>query len=144
MENKIKGYIASVVPSNISDRRRKLLSDELESHIYDKIDHYEEIGYTKEQSIKKALEEMGEGEEVKRSINACFEKLYHEKTWWAFAVGIGIFLINFIFGYFGIWVVNIVEYAGDPNFLMMLASLAVICFVIGTMIYAVKKDIQKC
>ncbi len=96
MDNEIKKYIASVVPSNIPDKRRKLLSDELESHIYDKVDHYEEIGYTKEQSIRKALEEMGEGEEVKRSINVCFEDLYHEKTWWSILAFGAVNILNIL------------------------------------------------
>jgi len=125
MDNDIKGYIASVVPSNISDRRRKLLSDELESHIYDKIDHYEEIGYTKEQSIKKALEEMGEGEEVKRSINNSFDELYHEKGWLAFLAFVVICLFNFLSFIFDTWVFSIDSNSFLNDYSVIISSLMV-------------------
>ncbi|MGN1419528.1 MAG: permease prefix domain 1-containing protein [Acutalibacteraceae bacterium] len=138
MDNEVQKYIDSVIPKNIPKSRQSSISDELESHIYEKIDFYEEIGYSKEQSIKKALEEMGEDEEVKQSICDEFDELYHEKTWWAFAVGAGILLINFICGIIGLWVSGI-DYMGDPILPQATASVVLILIIFGIILFAVKK-----
>ncbi|MGN0444703.1 MAG: permease prefix domain 1-containing protein [Acutalibacteraceae bacterium] len=138
MEKEIKNYIDSIIPKNISKSRKKSISDEFESHIYEKIDFYEEIGYTKEQSIKKALEEMGESEEIRQSICDDFNELYYEKMWWPFGVGVGILLMNLAFGFAGCWVAGI-EYMGDPHWLQTAASVIMIFIITAVFLYAIKR-----
>ena len=65
--NKIESYVDSVIPKNIPKYKQKILRDEIEAHIYDRIDFYTEIGYDNDASINKALADMGEDEETKSS-----------------------------------------------------------------------------
>ncbi len=90
--NKIESYIDSVIPKNIPKSKQQKLKSEIESHIYDRIDFYTDIGYDTDSSINKALADMGEDEETKTSIRNDFESLHHERTWWAVAVGVGFWL----------------------------------------------------
>lgn len=68
----VSNYLDAAVPKGLTASRRKLITEELESHIYDKAEHYIEIGYTEEDSFEKAVAEMGDAEPVRES----FEKLY--------------------------------------------------------------------
>ncbi len=91
--NKIESYIDSVIPKNIPKSKQQKLKAEIESHIYDRIDFYEEIGYDTDSSINKALADMGEDEETKTSIRNDFEALHHERNWWAVAFGAGFWIV---------------------------------------------------
>ena len=92
--NKIESYVDSIIPKNIPKYKQKILRDEIEAHIFDRIDFYTEIGYDNEASINKALADMGEDEEVKSSIRNDFEELYFEHTWWAVTVGVVMFIVS--------------------------------------------------
>ena len=50
---------------------RESITAELESHILDKADYYEEIGYSKEVAMQKAIEEMGNPDDTAVPLNAC-------------------------------------------------------------------------
>lgn len=55
----------------ISDKaKRRQVSAELESHISDKVDHYLELGYDEEAAHNKAVEDMGDPEEIAAPLNA--------------------------------------------------------------------------
>lgn len=110
---KIKEYIDSVVPQNISLKKRKKLCDELLCHILDKIDFYKEIGYSEEQSTEKAIFDMGTDESTKNFLRDEFEEIYHERTWWAFIPAILIVLMNFLCFPLGTWTASF-DYGGDP------------------------------
>ncbi len=92
--NKIESYIDSVIPKNIPKSKQQKLKTEIESHIYDRIDFYEEIGYDTDSSINKALADMGEDEETKTSIRNDFEELHFEQTWWAVALSVIMFFVS--------------------------------------------------
>lgn len=94
MNQKIKEYISALVPENLPEDRKRELVQELSAHLLDKADYYREIGYPKEESVDLALRDMGEDEETKMNIRAEFEELYKEKTWWAFAAGVLILVLN--------------------------------------------------
>ena len=93
--NKIESYIASVIPKNIPKYKQKILRDEIEAHICDRIDFYTEIGYDNEASINKALADMGEDEEIKTSIRNDFEELHHERIWVCVLTGLGMLFLHF-------------------------------------------------
>ncbi len=88
----IKSYLEKAVPKGLSLKKQMNICDELTCHIQDKADFYMEIGYDEEKSYEKALEEMGDGEEVCQQ----FEDVYQEKTIHAVLIGLGIFIINAI------------------------------------------------
>ncbi len=55
----------------ISDKaQRNLVAAELEAHISDKADYYRELGYDEETSLDKAIEDMGDPEEISAPLNA--------------------------------------------------------------------------
>ena len=72
----IEDYLDSVIPQKISESTKKRLRAEIECHIYDRADFYMEIGYDEDAAFEKAIEQMGEGEEVKTE----FESLYNDST----------------------------------------------------------------
>ena len=103
----IEEYLEKAVPKMVSARKYDRIRDELMSHIADKVDFYIEIGYSEKEAYVKALNEMGEPEQ----ISSQFEEVYREKKIYsriAFAViiftdlfaaviGIGATIISFFF-----------------------------------------------
>ena len=103
----IEEYLEKAVPKMISARKYDRIRDELMSHIADKADFYIEIGYSEKEAYVKALNEMGEPEQ----ISSQFEEVYREKKIYsriAFAIiictdlfaavtGIGATIISFFF-----------------------------------------------
>ncbi|MDD6527124.1 MAG: permease prefix domain 1-containing protein [Oscillospiraceae bacterium] len=100
----VSDYLDAAVPKGLTESRRKLLTDELESHIYDKAEHYMEIGYSEKKSFEKAVTEMGDAEPVRES----FEKLYKESWIINTLIVLGAIPLNFLatvlgfdYAYFG-------------------------------------------
>lgn len=103
----IEEYLEKAVPKMVSARKYDRIRDELMSHISDKADFYIEIGYSEKEAYVKALNEMGEPEQ----ISSQFEEVYREKKIYsriAFAIiictdlfaavtGIGATIISFFF-----------------------------------------------
>lgn len=94
----VSDYLEAAVPKGLSASRRKLLTEELEGHIYDRVDAYMEIGYTKEESLQKAIEAMGDAEPVQVEFN----RLYNGDTVLAclvsFSMVLSALLFHCIFG----------------------------------------------
>lgn len=72
----VEAYLESAIPQKVSEDTKARIRAELECHIFDRADFYMEIGYDEDAAIEKAIEQMGEGEEVK----AEFETLYKDST----------------------------------------------------------------
>lgn len=127
--SKIINYIDSVTPKNIPKKKKQKLHDELLCHILEKTDYYTEIGYTEEQSIDKAIEDMGADEETKKQICSEFEELYHERTWWAFIPAAIILLMNYLCFPLDVWVAS-ADYNDDPTGWKILVSFGMlfVCF----------------
>ena len=87
----IKNYLEKAVPKGLSLKKQMNICDELTCHIQDKADFYIEIGYDEEKSYEKALEEMGDGEEICRQ----FEDVYQEKTIHAVLTSLAIHFADF-------------------------------------------------
>ena len=88
----VKEYLDKVIPKKISPKTQDELREEMESHIYDRADFYMEIGYDEEAAVKKAVEQMGETESVKRNFNA----LYYDSTPKAIFLFSGICIWNLL------------------------------------------------
>lgn len=71
----IESYLEKALPKNLSAKQKQRLREELEGHIFDKVDFYVEIGYNETASVKKAVEEMGEAEPVCQE----FDRIYKTK-----------------------------------------------------------------
>ena len=67
MENKFLDRVSNLIQNKTA---RESITAELESHILDKADYYEEIGYCKEVAMQKATEEMGNPDDTAVPLNA--------------------------------------------------------------------------
>lgn len=74
MDKRIESYLDSVIPEKLSKRRQKLIREELRDHISDHIDFYTEIGYSEDESIQKALADMGDDGGVTEMIKRISRK----------------------------------------------------------------------
>lgn len=142
MENKVHIYINSLLPKNISKKKREELYLEYQDHIFEKIDLYIDVGYDKETAVNKAISEMGSEEDVKRSINSSFENLYKERTFVAVIIGIIPFLINFLMLIFGVWITS-ADYLGKPDYVNVVLSLWAIFFIVYLMVACYFKGMRK-
>ena len=79
MDKRIESYLDSVIPEKLSKRRQKLIREELRDHISVHIDFYTEIGYSEDESIQKALADMGDDGGITAMVKKDFEKVYGEK-----------------------------------------------------------------
>ncbi|MGN1442921.1 MAG: permease prefix domain 1-containing protein, partial [Acutalibacteraceae bacterium] len=89
----VSDYLDAAVSKGLTASRRKLITQELESHIYDKAEHYIEIGYSEEESFEKAVAEMGEAE----AVSTQFDEIYKENGKLKFALAAVIFLSTLLF-----------------------------------------------
>lgn len=76
MESKIQEFIKDFIPKNITKEMKIELQNELECHIYDRIDYYKEIGYSDEESFEKALKDFCDDKQTKEQINKSFQKIH--------------------------------------------------------------------
>ena len=103
MDKRIESYLDSVIPEKLSKKRQKLIREELRDHISDHIDFYTEIGYSEDESIQKALADMGDDGGVTAMVKKDFEKVYGEKIWMpilAFVLTVGIGSLLYLFASF--------------------------------------------
>ncbi len=115
----VEDYLNSVVPKNISDSTKTEILAEIECHIYDKAEFYIEIGYDEETAFQRAVDEMGESEDVREEFNA----IYKDSNLMAGICAVGILICNLIalftgFPYF------LIDTLSEPSaFIVLLSSL---------------------
>lgn len=125
MNPNFKEYLDLLVPKNLPQKRRNELFNELETHLFDKAQYYEKIGYSKDESLELAVRDMGTDKGTVREINVEFESLYRERTWQAIIAGALVLLFNGLCGHFGQFVVS-ADYLGAPVFLMNCVSFGLV------------------
>ncbi len=140
--NKISNFIDEFIPKNISKKRRLLLANELENHLLDKSDFYKEIGYPEEESIKKAIDDFGSDEKMKKIIFNEFEELYSEKSILGVVAFFAIQLINWICYFLGTWVIS-ADFNDDPSIFGTLVSFGMILTICILIIFARIKKYRK-
>lgn len=74
MDKRIEEYLDSVVPERLSKRRKMLIREEMQNHISDHIEFYTEIGYGEDESVEKALADMGDDGGVTEMIKRISRK----------------------------------------------------------------------
>lgn len=140
--NDLKAYVNSLIPANLPKSKKELLYDEIESHILDKADFYEEIGYPRKESMEMAIRDFGTDKDVKDSIFGEFETLYYERTWWAIPAAIAVFAMNILAFWMDIWVGS-ADYNSDPDSGGAFASFCMIFFLLGGIVFARIKNYRK-
>ncbi len=102
MNNRIEYYITQVLHSVKCKKVHRQISDELQSHIYDLSEEYQEQGYSLEESEKRAIAAMGDASTVGELLNQ-----QHKPQ-----MGWGILLLTIIASAFGILLMCIPQYPG--------------------------------
>ncbi len=143
MNDTVNNFLSTLIPNNLPKKKRELLYSELECHLYDKADFYKQIGYSEDESIKKAIDDMGTDEEINDGIVREFEELYHERSWWAVIPACIILLMNIICWFSGNWVTS-VDSNDDPTSLKAFISFFMIFASIGITAFARIKNYRKC
>lgn len=142
MDERIERYLDSVVPDKLPEKRRKLIREELQNHISDHIDFYTEIGYGEDESIQKALADMGDDGGVIEMVKKDFEKVYGEKIWMpilAFVLTAAVIIIAI---FCGVWILS-ADSKGSPNAFEIFASFAVILAFSFALALAYRKGLKK-
>ncbi len=140
--NDLKAYVDSLIPANLPKSKKALLYDEIEGHILEKADFYEEIGYPRKESMEMAIKDFGTDKDVKDSIFGEFETLYYERTWWAIPAAIAVFAMNFLAFRMDIWVGS-ADYNQDPDSGAAFTSFCMIFFLLGGIVFARIKNYRK-
>ena len=142
MDKRIESYLDSVIPEKLSKRRQKLIREELRDHISDHIDFYTEIGYSEDESIQKALTDMGDDGGVTAIVKKDFEKVYGEKIWMPILAFVLTTLVIFTAVSCGIFV-TMVESKGSPQAYEVFLSFAIILVMSFAMVFAYRKGLKK-
>lgn len=142
MDKRIESYLDSVIPEKLSKRRQKLIREELRDHISDHIDFYTEIGYSEDESIQKALADMGDDGGVTAMVKKDFEKVYGEKIWMPILAFVLTMLMLFAAIYCGVWILS-ADSKGSPSVFEVIASFAIILVMSFAMVFAYRKGLKK-
>ena len=142
MDKRIESYLDSVIPEKLSKRRQKLIREELRDHISDHIDFYTEIGYSEDESIQKALADMGDDGGVTAMVKKDFEKVYGEKIWMPILAFALTMLMLFAAIYCGVWILS-ADSKGSPGVFEVIASFAIILVMSFAMVFAYRKGLKK-
>ena len=142
MDKRIESYLDSVIPEKLSKRRQKLIREELRDHISDHIDFYTEIGYSEDESIQKALADMGDDGGVTAMVKKDFEKVYGEKIWMPILAFVLTMLMLFAAIYCDVWILS-ADSKGSPGVFEVIASFAIILVMSFAMVFAYRKGLKK-
>lgn len=140
--DRISQFVDSFIPKNLPKERKQMLRYELEDHIFEKTAFYEEIGYTREQSIEKAIEEFGEGEDMRKHIFNEFEELYAERSIFGIIAFFVIMLMNCLCWPLDTWVTS-ADFNRDPDVLGTAISFLMIFVMLSMIVFARIKKYRK-
>ncbi|MGN0508165.1 MAG: permease prefix domain 1-containing protein, partial [Ruminococcus sp.] len=110
MENKFLDRVSNLIQNKTA---RKSITAELESHILDKADYYEEIGYSKEVAMQKATEEMGNPDDTAVPLNALHKKGAVKGIW---SIITAVFVVAFSLLCFNVIPIEHRFYYADNNY----------------------------
>lgn len=136
----VEDYLNSVVPQKISESTKKRLRAEIECHIYDRADFYMEIGYDEDAAFEKAIEQMGEGEEIKVE----FESIYQDSGLKAILLFFGICAVNLVtISPWGYWHFVEPNMYASPSIAVLTVYLAVWVFLIVHTVRCFRQKLYK-
>lgn len=91
MDKKVDEFLSSVCSYIKNKEVHKEVYEELKSHIYEIVEEYEESGLTEEEAINKAIERMGNPNDIGEKLN----KVHKPKIDW---INIGLITIMMLIG----------------------------------------------
>ena len=91
MDKKIDKFLSRVCRYIKNKEVHKEVCEELKSHIYEIVEEYEESGLTEEEAINKAIERMGNPNDIGEKLN----KVHKPKIDW---INIGLITIMMLIG----------------------------------------------
>lgn len=95
-QNNIESFLEDVISHIRFPFARAPIWDELEGHILDKIDFYEDQGYSKEEAQKSSLKDMGDPKTIGRELN----KEHNPFIGWFLKISNGFIILSGIFVFF--------------------------------------------
>lgn len=110
MENKFLDRVSELIQNKAA---RQSITAELESHILDKADYYEEIGYSKEVAMQRATEEMGNPDDTAVPLNALHKKGAVKGVW---SIITAVFAVAFSLLCFNVIPIEHCFYYADNNY----------------------------
>ena len=110
MENKFLDRVSDLIQNTSA---RQSITAELESHILDKADYYEEIGYSKEVAMQRATEEMGNPDDTAVPLNALHKKGVVKGVW---SIITAVFAVAFSLLCFNVIPIEHCFYYADNNY----------------------------
>ena len=110
MENKFLDRVSELIQNKTA---RESVTAELESHILDKADYYEEIGFSKEIAMQKATEEMGNPDDTAVPLNSLHQNGKGKNIW---SVITAIFAVAFSFLCFNVIPIEHLFRYGDASY----------------------------
>ena len=113
MENKFLDRVSSLIQSKTA---RQSITAELESHILDKADYYEEIGYSKEIAMQKAIEGMGNPDDTAVPLNALHKNGISKNIW---SVITAVFAVAFCLLCFNVIPIEHLFRYGDASYMIV-------------------------
>lgn len=136
----VEAYLESAIPQKVTEDTKARLRAELECHIFDRADFYMEIGYDEETAFEKAIEQMGEGEEVKTEL----ESLYKDSTLKGLLWFFGLCAVNLItISPWGYWHFVEPNMYASPSIAVLSVYLAVWVFLIVHTVTCFRQKLYK-
>ena len=136
----VEAYLESAIPQKVSEDTKARLRAELECHIFDRADFYMEIGYDEETAFEKAIEQMGEGEEVKTELESLYKDSTLKGLLWFFGLCAGNLITISPWGYWHFVEPNM--YA-SPSIAVLSVYLAVWVFLIVHTVTCFRQKLYK-
>ena len=113
MENKFLDRVSNLIQNKTA---RQSITAELESHILDKADYYEEIGYSKEIAMQKAIEGMGNPDDTAVPLNALHKNGKSKNIW---SVITAVFAVAFCLLCFNVIPIEYLFRYGDASYMIV-------------------------
>lgn len=87
-------YIKEVVKGIKNKNYKSLVCQELECHLYDRIDYYKELGYDEDTAKEKATEDMGDPDETAIPLNTLHSQKWYRQP--ATVIVLALLIIQFL------------------------------------------------
>lgn len=142
MDDRITQFLHTVIPQDIPKKKKAQVEAELACHIEDKAEHFKDLGFSDEDSLKKSFEAFAETDEIKNTICEKFDELYHEKTLWAVLAGAAVAVMNLLSFPLDIWI-DSADHNDDPSTYSAAVSFTFVLAVISLIVFAKAKKYNK-
>ncbi len=142
MNEEMISFLDTVIPTDIPKKKRQSLFDEMSCHLEEKAEHFKSIGFSDEESTKKACDAFAQTQDAKQNISNNFDEMYHERTWWAFAAAVGVVVLEILCFLTGSWIYS-VDKKADPDIPEAAISFGLVFVFLAFIAFARIKNLRK-